>query len=80
MVVGKEELLRLAAGVGVLLVTEHIGGICYLSEVQSWVSVLKPLSRSLGRDGVQYRESSDRCRGAETFAEVRQKPKTLREP
>jgi hypothetical protein len=47
MVVGKDVLVRLAAGVGVLLVTEHIGGICYLTGVRSLVSVLMPLSRML---------------------------------
>ena len=44
MVVGRDVLFRPVVGVAVLLVIEHIGGICYLIVVRSLVSVLMPLS------------------------------------
>lgn len=47
MVVGRDVLVRLAAGVGALLATEHIGGICYLTVVRSSASVSMPFVVSL---------------------------------
>ena len=44
MVVGRDVLFCPVVGVAVLLVIEHIGGICYLTVARSLVSVLTPLS------------------------------------
>ena len=63
MVVGRDVLFRPVVGVAVLLVIEHIGGICYLTVVRSLVFVLMPLSRVLKyEESFNYRSIAAYCR------------------